>query len=162
ICEGNGESVERTPFAAVQIVAGVDRIAEDVDDTAEHPFADGHAEGVARGEYGGAPRQAGGGGQRDAPDGLRIEMADHFDDDPVTVAGAQFVMEFGKAVGEMRIHHAAAHRQHRAAPKFVMMVQCASLLNTGVPCRFGALPHTTLRWSSPAASLCKPSIDRSR
>jgi len=124
--------VQGAPLAAPEVFPPVNRVAEHVDDAAQQPLAHRDSEGMARVEDGRAAGKPGSGGQGNAPDGFRVEMADHFDDDAAVFSGPQFAVEFGEAVGEAGVHDAAAHRQHGAPAKVVVIVHCASLLKTVV------------------------------
>src|SRR5690606_30270771 len=88
----------------------------------EHAFAHRHLEGTTHVDDDRAACESGRGVQRDAADGFRIEMADHFDDDAAVVTGSQLAVELGQALGKLGIHDAAAYGDHGALTRLSLRV----------------------------------------
>jgi hypothetical protein len=87
----------------------VDGLSENIEHASQKRFSDRRFQSFAAAMHRIIPAQAGGGGQRDAPDLPRIEMIGNLDDDPIVRTGFQQGKNRRQFMGKNSIHHAAPH-----------------------------------------------------
>lgn len=107
--ERDGRRMHGTPFHSIDGQLSVDGFPEYVEHPPENRLADWRLEGLAGIDHGGPSREPPSGGQRDAANGVRVQVGSDFDDDLAIITGSQDMRNRWNVVRETGVHHASPH-----------------------------------------------------